>query len=334
MPKRFIDADIWGKAWHRRLSTEHKLILRYLFDSCDRAGFWEIDEEKMLFDMNLVSPIQDPWKPLKDITERAGWIWVTDFIEFQYPGGLQRNNRAHKGIIDALSKQAQRFPEILKEGAYKTLIRGYGIGIGIGKGIGKGESEGKVRHKAENDAGPYSDLFGEWWEVYPRHSDKRKAFDAYLLVIGSGVIHKTLRVAAGQYSAWTKAHETPKDKIKMGATWLNNRCWEDDYEIGPIPDTEQASAARSKARHSQERSAEIQAERELARLEAWAVASRDVADRMWEARDDPAAVRDLIRQADVDHGALGANDDGETVSAGAVGFCRVWREIRGGEEEG
>ena len=43
--KRFVDREIWGKRWFRRLSPEQKLAWKYLCDNCDAAGVIALDEE-------------------------------------------------------------------------------------------------------------------------------------------------------------------------------------------------------------------------------------------------------------------------------------------------
>ena len=129
MAKRFTDITKWDKPWFRKLSPTQKLVFLYILDKCDRAGFWEIDLDRMAFDMGLTSPLEDPCKPLgssleapwmglKDIIVRSGWLLVRDFVAFQVPGGLNCNNRAHGGIITSLLKRVELFPEA------KTHLKG------------------------------------------------------------------------------------------------------------------------------------------------------------------------------------------------------------------
>jgi hypothetical protein len=41
MAKRFIDTNIWNKAWFRKLDTNSKLIWIYILTKCDHAGIFD-----------------------------------------------------------------------------------------------------------------------------------------------------------------------------------------------------------------------------------------------------------------------------------------------------
>ena len=120
MAKRFAADDIWLKRWYRRLPPLKKLAVKYLYDRCDRAGFWPIDLERMAFDFGVDDLPADILNGIKDVEIVDGEAHVVDFIEFQY-GTLNPANKAHVGIIAILEKKL--LPRG-KEGPCKGLGRG------------------------------------------------------------------------------------------------------------------------------------------------------------------------------------------------------------------
>lgn len=107
----------------------------------------------------------------KAIMVSYGKYFFPDFIEHQYPGGLQDDNKAHKNIIAELKKYDFLKEEIISKivknepknvlvffvknkGASKGLQstpKGVqGIGIGIGQGIGNGNGIGNTGDKKWN----------------------------------------------------------------------------------------------------------------------------------------------------------------------------------------
>lgn len=71
--------------------------------------------------------------------------------------------------------------------------------------------------------------FDQFWELYPRHEDRAKAFKAYTKARKAGASKQDLEDGARRYAQKIQAERTEKQFIKLGATWLNGRCWENDY---------------------------------------------------------------------------------------------------------
>ncbi len=72
--------------------------------------------------------------------------------------------------------------------------------------------------------------FNQFWNVYPRHEDRAKALKAYAKARKAGTSQQDLEEGAKRYSQMIQAERTEKQFIKLGATWLNGRCWENDYQ--------------------------------------------------------------------------------------------------------
>lgn len=122
MAKRFVDSEMFRKRFVRGLKAPYKLLWVYLFCECDIAGIWDVDLEAAGLYCGAKFTMEDFAKNFDgkihffaDNTK----VFIPDFIEFQYPKGLQESNPAHKNIISQLSKY-QLF-EVLNDGPSKGL---------------------------------------------------------------------------------------------------------------------------------------------------------------------------------------------------------------------
>lgn len=107
MTKRFVDTELWQKEWFQQLSLKHKLLLKYIFENCDCAGFWIpnfslasflIGETVTLNDVKEINNFKKQFEILSN-----GTIFVFEFIQFQY-GKLSESCKPHKPVIEKLKK--------------------------------------------------------------------------------------------------------------------------------------------------------------------------------------------------------------------------------------
>jgi hypothetical protein len=122
MAKRFVDTEIWAKAWFQELSLKEKLLVRYIFEQCDCAGVWDINfrlasfvigENVSLNDIDSINNKNNLFEVLDNDK-----IFVVDFIKFQY-GTLSENCKPHKPIIEKLKKY----------NLFQRVSKGYSKGI-------------------------------------------------------------------------------------------------------------------------------------------------------------------------------------------------------------
>ena len=84
MAKRFSDTEIWRKDWFLDLPIKQKLLMKFLFDNCDCAGFYEISYRTLKYCFNEEITRAD-FEGLKQIRFiNANIIFIEDFIKFQY----------------------------------------------------------------------------------------------------------------------------------------------------------------------------------------------------------------------------------------------------------
>ena len=104
--KRFMDADIWKKSNFRKLDPKLKLAWFYLLSNCSHSGIYEVDIERMSFDIGQEYTLDEVKKSFeKHITDIGDSKWfIHSFIKFQYGEELNPNVRVHASVIKQLKK--------------------------------------------------------------------------------------------------------------------------------------------------------------------------------------------------------------------------------------
>ena len=107
MAKRFTDTEKWKKPFIRNLKAPYKLLWLYVCDDCDHSGIWQVDIE--VAEIRIGEKL-DGNKAIQFFGDKiiildGGSKWfIPSFIYFQYPSGLNENNKAHIGIIKNLER--------------------------------------------------------------------------------------------------------------------------------------------------------------------------------------------------------------------------------------
>ena len=73
--------------------------------------------------------------------------------------------------------------------------------------------------------------FEALWSLYPKKQGKTDALNAYRRALKDGVTDEQIKTGIEAYVAHLKANGTEMQYIKMGGTFFNQRCWNDDYTI-------------------------------------------------------------------------------------------------------
>jgi hypothetical protein len=139
-----------------------------------------------------------------------------------------------------------------------------------------------AKKRKSKRADEYTDAFEAWWALYPRKKDKFAAFKAFRAALKL-VSAEVLLDAARRYAAEVRGRAD--EHIKLGATWLNKRCWESD---APVPVTRSPTDAVEWVRQ-QWRAAEV------AEIEAAASLTYETPD-LPPAVDGRAAVDAFLRE--------------------------------------
>jgi len=170
MAKRFSDTEIWKKKWYCDLSPAMKCFWKYICDSCDSAGVWEMNiplaEFQIGCKLELSDIISDFNGNIYQLSETK--LHIRDFVQFQY-GTLIDNNNYHKSVIALLEKHG-----IL--GAGQGLVRG--LCAPLDKDKDKDKDKEKKRIKSEFIP-PIFEEFLEYCTINGYENIAEKAFKYY-----------------------------------------------------------------------------------------------------------------------------------------------------------
>ena len=107
MAKRFTDTEKWKKPFIRGLQGAYKLLWLYICDDCDHAGIWQVDIEVAQIRIGEKIDSKEAIKSFDEkiiIFDKGNKWFIPSFLEFQYPSGLNPDNRAHNSVIILLEK--------------------------------------------------------------------------------------------------------------------------------------------------------------------------------------------------------------------------------------
>jgi hypothetical protein len=107
MAKRFTDTEKWKKPFIRGLQGAYKLLWLYVCDDCDHAGIWQVDIDVAEIRIGEKIDLDEAIKSFEDkiiIFDKGNKWFIPSFIEFQYPSGLNPENRSHNSVIILLEK--------------------------------------------------------------------------------------------------------------------------------------------------------------------------------------------------------------------------------------
>ena len=201
MAKRFTDTDKWKKPFIRGLEAPYKLLWFYILDDCDHAGFWIVDLDIASIRCGHTFNEEDVIKTFNGQVDvvREGELWfIRDFIDFQY-GTLNPENRAHKSVLDRLSKY--------KIKPLKSPL--------------KGAKDKDKDTDTDIDKDKRKEQFEKFWDLYDHKKGKKASLDAWMKLTDEEIdmIRKTVRT----YLSETK----DKNFRKHPSTYLNQKVWLD-----------------------------------------------------------------------------------------------------------
>jgi len=149
MGNRFLDTNYYKSPFVRSLTGKLKSLYSFIICDCDGSGIWNMDMQAagmyIGFEVSQQEFEQNFLATGKAITLGGGKFFFPDFIEHQYPSGLQPNNKAHKNFISVLKKyklidencKLLRIEAPLKDASKASKVMSSN-GIGQGNGLIKG----------------------------------------------------------------------------------------------------------------------------------------------------------------------------------------------------
>lgn len=108
MANRFLDTNYYKSRFVRSLKGPLKSLYSFIICDCDGAGIWNLDLDAASMYTGFVISHEEFnenfVKKGKAVDLGGERYFFPDFIEHQYPKGLQDNNKAHKNFIQTLKK--------------------------------------------------------------------------------------------------------------------------------------------------------------------------------------------------------------------------------------
>jgi len=145
--KRFSETDKWKDEWFSSLNPIEKLVFLFLIDSCDNAGFFELNQRLNSFligisEAEYLGAIKGLNRGL--LGAKDGKVfWIKKFLFHQKNLPLNAENNAHKQIILILSQKKDLFSSDILQ--YLGADKGLFSPIGKGKGKGKVDNAGEIK---------------------------------------------------------------------------------------------------------------------------------------------------------------------------------------------
>ena len=123
MTKRFIDTSTLPKAW-RKLAPSLKLTFYYLWNNCDSAGIWEVDEDLFEFENNGETLELDKLKAAlpNNIDFQGELVLLKDFVPVNFSedfSKLKPEYNPHKPLFRAINKNNLKLDLSLNQVCFK-----------------------------------------------------------------------------------------------------------------------------------------------------------------------------------------------------------------------
>ena len=169
MAKRFTDTEKWKKPFIRGLQGAYKLLWLYICDDCDHAGIWQVDMEVAAIRIGEKIDSKEAIKSFDEkiiIFDKGNKWFIPSFLEFQYPSGLNSDNRAHNSVIILLEKYNLR---ISKNKPLISPLEGsmdMDMVKDMDKDMVKGEKKVKFKENILLTQKEHSQLVAEFGEKY------------------------------------------------------------------------------------------------------------------------------------------------------------------------
>jgi hypothetical protein len=185
MANRFLDTNYYKSPFVRSLPGKLKSLYSFIICDCDGAGIWNMDMQAASmfigFDVTQKEFEEAFTKNGKAVNLGGMKFFFPDFIEHQYPGGLQINNKAHKNFINTLTKyglidNCQKI--IKKEAPLEEPLKGSHVQSSNGNGQGNGLGNGNGNSPKDGGLGEEKYIIPQmckiWYETFPTYTQDRE----------------------------------------------------------------------------------------------------------------------------------------------------------------
>lgn len=144
MANRFFDTNYFKSPFVRGLKGSLKSLYSFIICDCNGSGVWNLDLQAATLYTGFEQSMEDFENHFVNTTKAihlgGNKYFFPDFIEHQYPNGLNDKNPAHRNFIIALKKFELLNDDLTvkNKAALKELHRPIGNGLLLGNGQGSG----------------------------------------------------------------------------------------------------------------------------------------------------------------------------------------------------
>lgn len=239
MAKRFVDTEIWKKAWFRSLNPKMKCAWIYLCTACDHAGVWDVDLETMSHFIGQRISMDEISDNFKVVIFNEDKIFIPSFIAFQY-GDLDDASRVHLSVVKRLKSLGLWNSET---NSYLTLsiplAKGYLTLQDKDKDKEQDKDKDKEQDKAKEGKPKKADFERVYREHYPRKEGKDKGIERCLFQIKTWDDFELFERSVIAYKNQCELDRTEKKYIKHFSSFMSSwrGCLDHDYGQGFSPTT-------------------------------------------------------------------------------------------------
>jgi len=231
MAYRYTDTNKWRDAWFCGLTPECKLLFNFLCDNCDCAGFIEITPTLWASMLGLtVVQVEGALKGLQRgliHSIEGDCIYLRTFLKHQKNLPINPKNKAHKGILTCFDKYTEKFRIEDVEDFIDNPVSYFEAEV-------KPDKPCKVPKKPAvcNDE---AELFEVFRQAYTgRKTGQKTEFDSFIKKTKdhAEVVFLLLPAAEKMIRHYNNLRALGQfvPQYKNLSTWINQRCWETEYE--------------------------------------------------------------------------------------------------------
>lgn len=112
--KRFTETNKWKDAWYVSIGPYAKLLLSYIYDNCDEAGFIDVITATWMYDTKI--PTREAFtiallelQPVLVSSKPDKKLWLSIFLRQEQKLPLNPKQPEDKYIIEKLTRQLEKF---------------------------------------------------------------------------------------------------------------------------------------------------------------------------------------------------------------------------------
>lgn len=225
---RQVHVEFWQDGFVLDLTPEEKYFFLYLMTNSktSQCGIYELPlriiETETGYNRETVE------KLLKRFIDYGKIKYNAKTKEIMILNWLKYNRIASPKVISCVSKELSQVKTQDFRNAFITASREYSYPIDT-VSIDYGEEEENKKNKKDKENNIYSNEFEQFWSIYPRKVDKKKALKSFKVAVKNNSL-KTIIDGTRKYAK--QVEKTDKQYIKHPTTFLNNDSFIDGFEEG------------------------------------------------------------------------------------------------------